>query len=120
MTTLSLDQASLIVDTALAKGRELDLKPLSVVVLDNGANLKAFKREASATPNRRPAYPVPVRLMAAHRLWSRCWRFASVVPGMVSATGFPSGSGLGILASQTANESTARTPVRNWRETARD
>lgn len=55
MTTLSLDQASLIVDTALAKGRELDLKPLSVVVLDDGANLKAFKREDGQAGPLRPA-----------------------------------------------------------------
>ena len=55
MTTLSLDQASLIIDTALATGRELDLKPLSVVVLDNGANLKAFKREDGQPGPLRPA-----------------------------------------------------------------
>ncbi|MEE2778000.1 MAG: heme-binding protein [Acidobacteriota bacterium] len=30
---------------ALAKGRELDLQPLSVAVLDSGGHLKAFGRE---------------------------------------------------------------------------
>ena len=45
MTILTLDQASTIIDAALAKGRELNLKPLTVVVLDDGGNLKAFKRE---------------------------------------------------------------------------
>ncbi len=45
MTTLTLDQASTIVDQALAKGRELSLQPLTVVVLDAGGQLKAMKRE---------------------------------------------------------------------------
>ncbi len=42
---LTLAQASIIVDTALAKGRELNLAPLTVVVLDAGGQLKAVKRE---------------------------------------------------------------------------
>jgi uncharacterized protein GlcG (DUF336 family) len=45
MTGLTLDQASTIVDAALAKGRELQLHPLTVVVLDAGGQLKAMKRE---------------------------------------------------------------------------
>jgi uncharacterized protein GlcG (DUF336 family) len=45
MTTLTLDQASTIVDKALEKGRELNLQPLTVVVLDAGGQLKAMKRE---------------------------------------------------------------------------
>ena len=45
MTALTLDQASTIVDQALAKGRELGLQPLTVVVLDAGGQLKAMKRE---------------------------------------------------------------------------
>ena len=45
MTVLTLDQASTIVDQALAKGRELKLQPLTVVVLDAGGQLKAMKRE---------------------------------------------------------------------------
>ena len=45
MTALTLDQASTIVDQALAKGRELKLQPLTVVVLDAGGHLKAMKRE---------------------------------------------------------------------------
>jgi uncharacterized protein GlcG (DUF336 family) len=42
---LTLQQASLIVDKALEKGRELAFKPLTVVVLDVGGHLKAMKRE---------------------------------------------------------------------------
>jgi uncharacterized protein GlcG (DUF336 family) len=45
MTTLTLDQASIIVDKALEKGRGLNLQPLTVVVLDAGGQLKAMKRE---------------------------------------------------------------------------
>jgi uncharacterized protein GlcG (DUF336 family) len=42
---LNLEQASIIVDKALEKGRELGFKPLTVVVLDGGGQLKAMKRE---------------------------------------------------------------------------
>ena len=42
---LTLEQASIIVDKALEKGRELGFKPLTVAVLDAGGQLKALKRE---------------------------------------------------------------------------
>ena len=45
MPALTLDQASIIVDKALAKGRELNLQPLTVVVLDAGGHAVAMKRE---------------------------------------------------------------------------
>lgn len=45
MSELSLSAASLIVDKALERGRELALAPLTVVVLDAGGHLKAAKRE---------------------------------------------------------------------------
>jgi uncharacterized protein GlcG (DUF336 family) len=45
MTALTLDQASTIVDKALEKGRDLNLQPLTVIVLDAGGQLKAMKRE---------------------------------------------------------------------------
>ena len=45
MTALTLPQASIVVDKALEKGRELNLHPLTVVVLDAGGQLKAMKRE---------------------------------------------------------------------------
>ena len=45
MSALTLAAASIIVDTALAKGRELGLKPLTVAVLDAGGHLVALKRE---------------------------------------------------------------------------
>ena len=45
MSNITLEQASTIVDAALAKGREMDLKPLTFAVLDAGGHLVAFKRE---------------------------------------------------------------------------
>ena len=42
---LTLETASLIVDAALACGREHGFLPLSVAVLDAGGHLVAFKRE---------------------------------------------------------------------------
>ena len=45
MSNVTLEQASTIIDTALAKGRELNLKPLTFAVLDAGGHLVAFKRE---------------------------------------------------------------------------
>ena len=48
MSTLTLDQASAIVDAALAKARELGLRPLAVTVLDPGGNPIVLKREDRA------------------------------------------------------------------------
>jgi uncharacterized protein GlcG (DUF336 family) len=45
MTTISLAQATVIVDAALAKGREKSFDPLTVVVLDSGGHVVAAKRE---------------------------------------------------------------------------
>jgi len=45
MSNVTLAQASTIVDTALAKARELKLNPLTVVVLDAGGYPVALKRE---------------------------------------------------------------------------
>src|SRR5882724_491446 len=42
---LTLEQASIVVDKALEKGRELGFKPLTVAVLDAGGHLTALKRE---------------------------------------------------------------------------
>ncbi|QDY69425.1 GlcG/HbpS family heme-binding protein [Qingshengfaniella alkalisoli] len=52
MTDISLRKARQIIKATLAKGREMDLKPLSVVVLDAGGHVKAFEREDGASPGR--------------------------------------------------------------------
>ena len=45
MRKLTLGEADQIIDTALAKGRELNLGKLTVVVLDDGGHPVAMKRE---------------------------------------------------------------------------
>ena len=43
--TITLKKARTIIKTALAKGREAGMKPLSVVVVDAGGHTIAFERE---------------------------------------------------------------------------
>jgi len=50
--TLSLDQARTIIAATRDKGREMGLKPLSIVVLDAGGHVLAFEREDGAAPGR--------------------------------------------------------------------
>jgi uncharacterized protein GlcG (DUF336 family) len=45
MAEITLSKANSIIKTALAKGSELGLNPLSVAVLDNGGHLKAFQKQ---------------------------------------------------------------------------
>ena len=49
---ISLNKARTIISKARAKGKEMGLKPLSVVVLDDGGNVLAFEREDGAAPGR--------------------------------------------------------------------
>ncbi len=46
---LTLQQATAIIDGALAKARQMGIRPLCVAVLDDGGNLKALKREDGAS-----------------------------------------------------------------------
>ena len=46
---LTLDQANRIIAAALARSRELGLKPMGVVVLDDAGHLKSAQREDGAT-----------------------------------------------------------------------
>ena len=52
MPDISLSRARRIIRATLAKGREMELKPLSVVVLDAGGHVIAFEREDGASPGR--------------------------------------------------------------------
>ena len=45
MAKLTLEQANTIVSESLRKGNEMGLNPLTVAVVDDGGNLKAFARE---------------------------------------------------------------------------
>ena len=49
MTRLTLQQANRIIEAALAKAREMKIKPLGVVVLDESGHLKAAQREDAAS-----------------------------------------------------------------------
>jgi len=50
--SLTLEQARTMISATRAKGREMGLKPLSVVVLDAGGHVLAFEREDGAAPGR--------------------------------------------------------------------
>ena len=52
MTQITLDHARTIIRETLAKGHDMGLKPLSVVVLDAGGHVIAFEREDGASPGR--------------------------------------------------------------------
>ena len=49
MPDLTLRRAKQIIQKTIAKGREMELKPLSVIVLDAGGHVKAFEREDGAS-----------------------------------------------------------------------
>jgi uncharacterized protein GlcG (DUF336 family) len=50
--SVTLRKARTIVRKALEKGKEMELKPLSVAVLDAGGHLIAFERSDGASPGR--------------------------------------------------------------------
>lgn len=50
--SVSLRKARTIIRKTLEKGHEMELKPLSVVVLDAGGHVIAFEREDGAAPGR--------------------------------------------------------------------
>lgn len=47
--SIDLETATIIVDAAIARGRELGFLPLTVVVLDDSGTVKAMKREDGAS-----------------------------------------------------------------------
>jgi len=49
MSKLTLKQANTIIEHALAKGRESNVPPLAVVVLDDSGNIKAAQRDDGAS-----------------------------------------------------------------------
>ena len=49
MSSLTLKQANTIIEQALAKAREMKIKPLAVVVLDQSGNIVAAQREDNAS-----------------------------------------------------------------------
>jgi uncharacterized protein GlcG (DUF336 family) len=49
MPTLTLAQANKIVEVALAKAREMKIRPLAVAVLDQSGHVKSLQREDGAS-----------------------------------------------------------------------
>lgn len=49
---ITIAKARRIIKTTLARGREMNLKPLAVVVLDAGGHVIAFEREDRSAPGR--------------------------------------------------------------------
>ena len=49
---ITLRKARTIIRRSLEKGREMELKPLSVIVMDAGGHILAFEREDGASPGR--------------------------------------------------------------------
>jgi uncharacterized protein GlcG (DUF336 family) len=45
MSEITLNQSERLIDAILARGRELNCRPLSVAVTDPGAHVKAFKKD---------------------------------------------------------------------------
>jgi uncharacterized protein GlcG (DUF336 family) len=45
MPAITLDQADRLIDAILERGAELDCRPLSVIVVEPGCKVKAFKKE---------------------------------------------------------------------------
>jgi len=45
MSEIKLKQSDAIINAVLARARELDCRPVSVVITDSGAHVKAFKKE---------------------------------------------------------------------------
>ena len=52
MTDVSTSKARLIIQNAMSTGEKMGFKPLSVIVLDSGGNMKAFERADGASPGR--------------------------------------------------------------------
>lgn len=52
MTRITMDQATTVITGAFAKGKELNLKPLGVVVIDAGGHVIAYQRQDGASTGR--------------------------------------------------------------------
>lgn len=49
MTAITLEQAERIIDAIIARGAALNCRPLSVIVVEPGCKVKAFKKEDGAS-----------------------------------------------------------------------
>jgi 3-hydroxyisobutyrate dehydrogenase len=90
--TLTLEAAGTIVDVALARGRALNLAPLTVAVLDAGGHPMAFKREDGA-PIPRFDIPCDVRVPICAADGAVRGTVMGTVLGAVGLSGDDSGQG---------------------------
>src|SRR5947207_13001652 len=49
MTSVTVDQAELIIDAIIERGAALNCRPLGVIVVEPGCKVKAFKKEDGAS-----------------------------------------------------------------------
>jgi uncharacterized protein GlcG (DUF336 family) len=92
MTKLTLDQASTIVDTALATASQMKLKPMSVAVLDDGGHLIAFKKQDNSSLLRFDiAYGKAWGALGLGRSSAQIAKLASDLPQFVAAVTAASG-----------------------------
>ena len=49
MSTITLKQADTIIDAIIARGAELNCRPISAIVVEPGCKVKAFKKEDGAS-----------------------------------------------------------------------
>jgi len=92
MAEISISKARSIVRGIFKKSREMELKPLSVIVLDAGGNVKAFEREDGASPGRfeiayGKAYGVVMTGMPGSALMKRAEEQAYFVSALNGAFG---------------------------------
>ena len=89
---ITLDQARAIIRETFARGEELGLKPLSVVVLDAGGHPIAFERQDGSSPGRfevarGKAYGAVMMGMPSSALGKRAEEQASFVDALNGAFG---------------------------------
>ncbi len=110
MTAITLDQADRLIDAILERGAALDCRPLSVIVVEPGCKVKAFKKEDGASMIRfEMAYGKAYAALAMGRSSKLVKVRAEEKPifmrYLLSATGdqmFPEGGGLQIRDAQGA------------------
>lgn len=102
MSTVTLKQADAIIDAIIARGAELNCRPISAIVVEPGCKVKAFKKEDGASMVRfEMAYGKAYAALALGRSSSLVHQRAEERPifmrYLISASGeqlFPEGGGL--------------------------
>jgi uncharacterized protein GlcG (DUF336 family) len=132
MTAITLAQADRLIDAILARGAELDCRPLSVIVVEPGCKVKAFKKEDGSSMIRfEMAYGKAYAALAMGRSSKLVKLRAKEKPMfmryLIAASGeqiFPEGGGLqirdasGEVIGAVGSPATPRIATRSWRPTA--